>query len=118
MTVKRSMYSLLSLILALMLVVSALPWMAVTAAETEFVSENILRQEGAIDTEASMGSMYLSLRNPAASFAADTRLTSKNLLTKQTDGLFSYDAGQEPDIVAYSNTNFKLFGALFALNQT
>lgn len=118
MTVKRSMYSLLSLILALMLVVSALPGMAVTASETEFVSVNILRQEGAIDTEASKGSVYFSLRSPASSFVESTRLTSKNLLTKLTDGLLSYDAGQEPDILANSNTDFRLFGALFALKQT
>lgn len=117
MTVKRQAHRLLSLLLAILLVVSVLPLTAGVTAETEFVSENILRKEGAIDTDASMGSMYITPRNPAGTAADSARLTSKNLLTSLTDGVFSYAEGA-PDIIAFGNTDYRLFGALFALNQT
>lgn len=117
MTVKRQAHRLLSVLLAILLVVSVLPLAAGVTAETEFVSENILRKEGAIDTDASKGSMYITPQNPAGTAADSTRLTSKNLLTRLTDGLFAYDGGQEPDIIAIGNTDYRLFGALFALDQ-
>ena len=116
MTVKRQAHRLLSVLLAILLVVSALPLAMGAAAETEFVSENILRKEGAIDTDASKGSMYITPRNPAGTAADSTRLTSKNLLTTLTDGVFSYAEGA-PDIIAFGNTDYRLFGALFALDQ-
>lgn len=116
MTVKRQAHRLLSVLLAILLVVSALPLATGAAAETEFVSENILRKEGVIDTDASKGSMYITPRNPAGTAADSTRLTSKNLLTTLTDGVFSYAEGA-PDIIAFGNTDYRLFGALFALDQ-
>lgn len=116
MTVKRQAHRLLSVLLAILLIVSALPLATGAAAETEFVSENILRKEGVIDTDASKGSMYITPRNPAGTAADSTRLTSKNLLTTLTDGVFSYAEGA-PDIIAFGNTDYRLFGALFALDQ-
>ncbi len=116
MTVKRQSHRLLSVLLAILLIVSALPLATGAAAETEFVSENILRKEGVIDTDASKGSMYITPRNPAGTAADSTRLTSKNLLTTLTDGVFSYAEGA-PDIIAFGNTDYRLFGALFALDQ-
>lgn len=116
MTVKRQAHRLLSVLLAILLIVSALPLATGAAAETEFVSENILRKEGVIDTDASKGSMYITPRNPAGTAADSTRLTSKNLLTTLTDGVFSYAEGA-PDISAFGNTDYRLFGALFALDQ-
>ena len=110
---KMQTHKILSALLAVLFIFTALPF-AAAADSTEFVSENILRKDGAINSSESMECMYSSLQNLNA--VSSSRFTSRDVFGKLIDGEFSYDSG-EPDIISNSETDFRLFGVVYALND-
>lgn len=108
---------ILTMLLSVLILASAVPFAAAAETETAFVSENLLRKEGVIDLENSKTSMYQWAHGPTV-IADSTRLNSKKVFEKLIDGELTYAQGEEPDIYAEAASSRKIYGLLYALTDT
>lgn len=108
---------ILALILSVMVLAAAVPFAAAAEGGSDFVSENLLRKEGVIDLENSKTSMYQWAHDPDY-IVDNARLDGNNVFDKLIDGNLTYAQGEEPDIIAFGQSNREIFGLLYALTDT
>lgn len=108
---------ILALIISVLMLAAAVPFAAAAEDGSDFVSVNLLREEGVIDLENSKTSMFQYAHDPDY-IVDNARLDGNNVFDKLIDGNLTYAQGEEPDIIAFGQSNREIFGLLYALTDT
>lgn len=113
MKVKNRVCKLFAVLLSVMLLLAVVPMSAMAEGEAEFVSENLLRKDGALDTENTKPILFYA--DFWGTVYADTDRVTLATLNATIDGDKNTEAG---GISANNTTSTQWFGMLYTLNQT